>query len=88
MAYISCFFVFSIGYGRQLSQFLGFFQQAFWGVPYTEGQNTSGFVEYIKNIAQTSEKIEKDSGFKKLCVERKSAHEYFYQYAEKIKKDM
>ena len=57
MACISCFFVFSIGYGRQFSQLLGFFQQDFWGVPYTEGQKASGFVEYIKKLDQALEKI-------------------------------
>ena len=38
MAYISCFFVFSIGYGRQFSQFLCFFSRLF-GVCLTQKAN-------------------------------------------------
>ena len=40
MNYIACFFVFNIGFGREFHQCLGFFQQVFFQLPYTEGAKT------------------------------------------------
>ena len=35
LVYISCFFVYRVGYGKEYCQYLSFFQQALIGIPYT-----------------------------------------------------
>ena len=50
MNYIACFFVFNIGFGREFSQCLGFFQQVFFQLPYAEGEKSNMFIENMKRF--------------------------------------
>ena len=68
MNYIACFFVFNIGFGREFSQCLGFFQQVFFRLPYTEGAKSNMFIENMKKFDNAMEATVEGAQFKKLCV--------------------
>ena len=68
MNYIACFFVFNIGFGREFSQCLGFFQQVFFQLPYTEGAKSNMFIENMKKFANATKAVAEGAQFKKLCV--------------------
>ena len=64
MIYIASFFVFCVGFGDH-AQFLGFFQQALFSVPYTEGVKSKGFQETIKKFDEAMETLREDVKYKK-----------------------
>ena len=64
MIYIALFFVFCVGFGEH-SQFLGFFQQALFCVPYTESVKSKGFQEQIKKFDMAMETLTQDAKYKK-----------------------
>ena len=68
MNYIACFFVFNIGFGREFSQCLGFFQQVFLQLPYTEGGKSNMFIENMKIFDNAMKNIAEGAQYKKLCV--------------------
>ena len=70
LVYISCFFVYRVGYGKEYCQFLGFFQQAIKGRPYAgnEGAKSQDFLETIKKFDKHMESLKEEAQFKKLCV--------------------
>ena len=68
MNYILCFFVFNIGFGREFSQCLGFFQQVFFQLLYTEGAKSNMFIENMKKFDNAMKDIAEGTQLKKLCV--------------------
>ena len=68
MNYITCFLVFNIGFGQELSQCLGFFQQVFFQLPYTEGGKSNNFIEMMKHFDHGMKNIVEGTQYKKLCV--------------------
>ena len=67
MNYIACFFVFNIGFGRELIS-VGFFHQVFFQLPYTEGAKSNMFIENMKKLDNAMKTIAEGAQFKKLCV--------------------
>ena len=68
MNYIACFFVFNIGFGREFSQCLGFFQQLFFQLSYTEGGKSNMFIENVIRFDNAMKNIVEGAQYKKLCV--------------------
>ena len=64
MIYIAAFFVFHVSFGDH-GQFLGFFQQALFSVPYTEGKKGTGFNEMYKKFDDAMQTLQEDAKYKK-----------------------
>ena len=68
MNFVACFFVFNVGFTRDFCQFLGFFQQCLFKIPYTESKKSSGFKDLIVELEKELCNMEEDKKFKRLCV--------------------
>ncbi len=62
--YVGCFIAFNIFYGRNVSNFLGFLQQAVVMIPYT-GNKSSGFTELMKKVDEVKEEMMDGYRYKK-----------------------
>ena len=64
MIYIAAFFVFDVGFGIH-GPFLGFFQQALFSVPYTEGKKGTAFKDMYQKFDDAMQKLQEDARYKK-----------------------
>lgn len=67
LTYISCFFVFDVGFPSEFNQFLGFLQQSLLMVPYQD-KKSNGFKELMSSFDNAMEKIAEGAMFKKFCI--------------------